>query len=76
MDAIRRSYHHGDLRRALLEAGIALAREGGPEAVVLREKEETHVSLTLGAAADAAAVATETNAPASKDKAQRPASGE
>jgi AcrR family transcriptional regulator len=33
----RRSYHHGDLRRALLEAGIALAREGGPEAVVLRE---------------------------------------
>ncbi len=34
---MRRSYHHGDLRRALLEAGIALAREGGPEAVVLRE---------------------------------------
>jgi len=33
----RRSYHHGDLRRALLEAGIALARAGGPEAVVLRE---------------------------------------
>src|SRR6202008_4347666 len=28
---------HGDLHRALLEAGIALAREGGPEAVVLRE---------------------------------------
>jgi AcrR family transcriptional regulator len=37
MDAMRRSYHHGDLRHALLEAGIALAREGGPEAVVLRE---------------------------------------
>jgi AcrR family transcriptional regulator len=37
MDAMRRGYHHGDLRRALLEAGIALAREGGPEAVVLRE---------------------------------------
>jgi AcrR family transcriptional regulator len=33
----RRSYHHGDLRQALLEAGIALAREGGPDAVVLRE---------------------------------------
>jgi AcrR family transcriptional regulator len=33
----RRTYHHGDLRQALLEAGIALARAGGPEAVVLRE---------------------------------------
>ncbi len=33
----RRTYHHGDLRHALLEAGIALAREGGPDAVVLRE---------------------------------------
>jgi AcrR family transcriptional regulator len=37
MDAARHSYHHGDLRRALLEAGTELAREGGPEAVVLRE---------------------------------------
>lgn len=33
----RSTYRHGDLRRALLEAGIALARSGGPEAVVLRE---------------------------------------
>ena len=33
----RRTYHHGDLRRALLDAGIALARDGGPDAVVLRE---------------------------------------
>jgi AcrR family transcriptional regulator len=33
----RNTYRHGDLRRALLEAGIALAREGGPDAVVLRE---------------------------------------
>ena len=33
----RRNYHHGDLRRALLDAGIALARHGGPDAVVLRE---------------------------------------
>jgi AcrR family transcriptional regulator len=33
----RRAYHHGDLRQALLDAGIALAREGGPDAVVLRE---------------------------------------
>lgn len=34
---VRRSYRHGDLRRALLEAGVLLAREGGPQAVVLRE---------------------------------------
>ncbi|MEJ8820817.1 TetR/AcrR family transcriptional regulator [Variovorax humicola] len=33
----RASYRHGDLRRALLDAGIELARGGGPEAVVLRE---------------------------------------
>jgi AcrR family transcriptional regulator len=33
----RATYRHGDLRRALLEAGIELAREGGPTAVVLRE---------------------------------------
>ena len=33
----RSAYRHGDLRRALLEAGIELARRGGPEAVVLRE---------------------------------------
>ena len=32
----RRSYRHGDLLRALLDAGVALAREGGPYAVVLR----------------------------------------
>src|SRR5689334_23365911 len=35
--AERSTYRHGDLRRALLEAGIQLARVGGPEAVVLRE---------------------------------------
>jgi len=33
----RGRYRHGDLRRALLEAGLALAAEGGPDAVVLRE---------------------------------------
>ena|SRR3989442_8751458 len=33
----RSTYRHGDLQRALLEAGIALARSGGPDAVVLRE---------------------------------------
>ncbi len=34
---VRESYRHGDLRRALIEAGIELARDGGPDAVVLRE---------------------------------------
>ena len=33
----RTTYRHGDLRRVLLDAGIALARAGGPDAVVLRE---------------------------------------
>src|SRR3954451_3419865 len=33
----RSTYRHGDLSRALLEAGIELARAGGPDAVVLRE---------------------------------------
>jgi len=33
----RSTYRHGGLREALLEAGIEMAREGGPDAVVLRE---------------------------------------
>ncbi|MGB6008969.1 TetR/AcrR family transcriptional regulator [Castellaniella sp.] len=33
----RDTYRHGDLKHALLEAGVALAREGGPQAIVLRE---------------------------------------
>ncbi|WP_324847961.1 TetR/AcrR family transcriptional regulator [Actinocrinis sp.] len=33
----RARYHHGDLANALTRAGVALAREGGPDAVVLRE---------------------------------------
>ena len=33
----RETYRHGDLRQALLSAGLELAREGGPTAVVLRE---------------------------------------
>lgn len=33
----RKSFHHGDLHRALLEEGIQLAREGGPNAILLRE---------------------------------------
>ncbi|MDQ3271563.1 MAG: TetR family transcriptional regulator, partial [Pseudomonadota bacterium] len=30
--AVRSTYRHGDLRRVLLEAGIELARKGGPDA--------------------------------------------
>src|ERR1700687_1100658 len=33
----RSTYRHGDLRRVLIEAGVELARDGGPDAVVLRE---------------------------------------
>ena len=33
----RATYHHGDLRAALIAAGIGLARDGGPQALVLRE---------------------------------------
>ena len=33
----RTTYRHGDLRQALIEAGLELAREGGPAAVILRE---------------------------------------
>ncbi len=33
----RATYRHGDLRRALLDAGLDLARTGGPDAIVLRE---------------------------------------
>ena len=32
----RRGYHHGDLRRALLNAALPLIRKGGPEALTLR----------------------------------------
>jgi AcrR family transcriptional regulator len=33
----RTTYRHGDLSRALVDAGVELARSGGPAAVVLRE---------------------------------------
>lgn len=33
----RTTYRHGDLYRALLSSGLELARDGGPDAVVLRE---------------------------------------
>jgi AcrR family transcriptional regulator len=31
-----RPYHHGQLRQALIDAGVELARDAGPDAVVLR----------------------------------------
>lgn len=36
-DKPRASYRHGNLKQALLDAGLDLAREHGPEGVVLRE---------------------------------------
>jgi AcrR family transcriptional regulator len=35
--AAKTPYHHGDLRTALVAAATELAREGGPNAIVLRE---------------------------------------
>jgi AcrR family transcriptional regulator len=32
----RTTYHHGDLRRALIDAAIPLLRDGGPKALTLR----------------------------------------
>jgi len=37
MSDSRATYHHGDLRRALIEAAVALIAEQGPEAFTLRE---------------------------------------
>lgn len=47
--APRTRYHHGDLRNAMMAAGVELARAGGPEAVVLRE-----VARRVGVSATAA----------------------
>ncbi len=33
----RSSYRHGDLRQALIDAALDMARQGGPDAIVLRE---------------------------------------
>lgn len=37
MPQISTPYHHGDLRAALIDAGLELARTGGPDAVRVRE---------------------------------------
>jgi AcrR family transcriptional regulator len=34
---LKTNYHHGDLRMALIDAGLALTRTGGPEALTIRE---------------------------------------
>jgi AcrR family transcriptional regulator len=46
---VRREHHHGDLRNALVDAATELAREGGPDAVVLREAAR-RVGVTAAAA--------------------------
>ena len=33
----RKTFRHGDLRNALVMAGLEMARAGGPKAVILRE---------------------------------------
>ena len=35
--AVAKPYHHGDLRRVLIDAALRLAQEGGLEAVSVRE---------------------------------------
>lgn len=37
MATLKSGYHHGDLRAALIDAGLQLTRKGGPEALTIRE---------------------------------------
>ena len=37
MRVVTAAYHHGNLRAALVETGLAMARESGPDGVALRE---------------------------------------
>jgi len=37
LTALKTGYHHGDLRTALIDAGLHLTRSGGPEALTIRE---------------------------------------
>ena len=37
MSSSPRPYHHGDLKNALIDAAVALARQHGPDAVVIRD---------------------------------------
>lgn len=37
MATLKSGYHHGDLRAALIDAGLHLTRTGGPDALTIRE---------------------------------------
>lgn len=37
MATVKTGYHHGDLRTALIDAGLHLTRTGGPDALTIRE---------------------------------------
>jgi AcrR family transcriptional regulator len=37
LTTLKAGYHHGDLRTALIDAGLHLTRTGGPEALTIRE---------------------------------------
>lgn len=37
MADVKTAYHHGDLRTALIDAGLELTRSGGPDALTIRE---------------------------------------
>ena len=37
MTTLKTGYHHGDLRTALIDAGLQLTRTGGPDALTIRE---------------------------------------
>jgi AcrR family transcriptional regulator len=37
LTTLKTGYHHGDLRTALIDAGLSLTRTGGPEALTIRE---------------------------------------
>ncbi|WP_407685772.1 TetR/AcrR family transcriptional regulator [Mycobacterium sp. HUMS_1102779] len=37
MATLKTGYHHGDLRTALIDAGLYLTRAGGPDALTIRE---------------------------------------
>lgn len=49
VDTVNMAYHHGQLREALVDAALALARSDGPDAVVLRAvSREAGVSHNAG----------------------------
>ena len=41
----RRSYHHGNLRQALIDATLALVEEQGPAAATMATRQVKRVSL-------------------------------